>query len=55
MALIYISPLVNIVVYVVIAFLAMVVTYYALIAGRRELEMDEAQDNLRLVERRTLN
>lgn len=37
-----------------IAILAVAVAYYSLIAGRKEIEISEAEDKARFVERRTL-
>jgi CHASE1-domain containing sensor protein len=54
MALIYINPLINVVVFLGIAILALTIAYLALFVRRKEIFMGEAEDNARMVERRDL-
>lgn len=55
MALIYINPILNTVIFAGIAVLAIVVVYYSLVAGRKEIELSEEEDRARFVERRSLH
>lgn len=52
MSLIYISPIISAAVLGGIAILALIVAYYALIVGHKDLLVDEAEDISRMCDRR---
>ncbi len=52
MSLIYISPIISAAVLGGIVILALIVAYYALIVGHKDLLVDEAEDRSRMCDRR---
>jgi LPXTG-motif cell wall-anchored protein len=54
MALVYINPIINAVVLLGIAVLALAIAYFALFRRRKELMLSEAEDKARMGERRNL-